>query len=180
MSASSRERSSKQVSAAGRLLSTARQRRHLSQRVLARAAGVPQSTVATIESGNRDPSVAMLERLLDAAGFALEPRLTNTVRPSRLLEQYTDDISRALARYPVAQVWAFGSVARGEDTAASDLDLLVELFEGSSVVDIFGLDDELSDILACPVDVVTTTELQSNDLLRHKVHRHCRELSVLT
>lgn len=150
----------------------------MSQRELARAAGVPQSTVATVESGTRQPSVAMLERLLQAAGFHLETHLVNTIRPSRLLERHRDDVAKVFARYPVTQVWVFGSVARGDDRPDSDLDLLIELGPHASVVDILGLDEDLSAALGCPVDVVTTAELRSNDLLRRGVNRHRRPLDV--
>jgi uncharacterized protein len=163
---------------AAQLVSAARGRRGMSQRELARAAGVPQSTVATIESGQRQPSVAMLERLLGAAGFHLETRLVNTIRPSRLLERYRDDIAQVFARYPIARAWVFGSVARGDDRPDSDLDLLVELASDASVVDILGLDEDLSALLGCRVDIVTTTELESNDLLRQGVNRHRRPLDV--
>ncbi len=160
------------------LVSTARARRGMSQRELARAAGVPQSTVATIESGQRQPSVAMLERLLGAAGFHLETRLVNTIRPSRLLERYRNDIAEVFARYPIARAWVFGSVARGDDRPDSDLDLLIELESDASVVDILGLDEDLSALLGCQVDIVTATELESNDLLRRGVDRHRRPLDV--
>src|SRR5699024_5821605 len=178
MSALGADRSVDQPSAAARLVAVGRQRRNLSQRALAQRAGVPQSTVATIESGQRDPSVAMLERLIDAAGFSLEWQLTNTVPPSRLLEQYAADVSTILATYPIARSWVFGSVATEEDNASSDLDLLVELSEGFSVASILGLDDEISALLSCPVDVVTTRELDSNELLARKVRRQLRELSI--
>jgi predicted nucleotidyltransferase/DNA-binding XRE family transcriptional regulator len=163
---------------AAALVSEARGRRGLSQRELARAAGVPQSTVATIESGRRQPSVAMLERLLDAAGFRLETRLVNTIRPSLLVERHRNDIAKVFARYPVAQVWVFGSVARGDDRPDSDLDLLIELKPKASVVDVLGLDEDLSALLGCPVDIVTTTELASNDQLRRGVNRHRRPLDI--
>ncbi len=149
----------------------------MSQRELARAAGVPQSTVATVESGGRQPSVAMLERLLEAAGFHLETRLVNTIRPSRLLEQHRAAAGEVFARYPVTRVWVFGSVARGDDGPDSDLDLLIELDQNASVADILGLDEELAAVLGCPVDVVTTAELRSNDLLRRGVNRHRRPLT---
>lgn len=120
----------------------------------------------------------MLERLLDAAGFHLETRLVNTVRPSRLLERHRDGIAKVFARYPVTQVWVFGSVARGDDRPDSDLDLLIEVKTDASVVDILGLDEDLSAVLGCPVDVVTTAELRSNDLLRRGVNRHLRPLAI--
>lgn len=178
MSTLGTDRSVDQASTAARLVSVGRRRHKLSQRALAKRAGVPQPTVATIESGQRDPSVAMLQRLIHAAGFALEYQLTNTVPPSRLLEQYATDVSRLLATYPIARSWVFGSVATGEDSAASDLDILVELSEGFSAASILGFDDEISALLSCPVDVVTTKELEPNGLLARKVRRRLRELPI--
>tara|TARA_R110002167_G_scaffold14303_4_gene58282 strand:- start:1244 stop:1798 length:555 start_codon:yes stop_codon:yes gene_type:complete len=43
----------------------------LSQRTLAKMAGVPSSTVSLIESGKSSPSVGSLKRLLDAVGLSL-------------------------------------------------------------------------------------------------------------
>jgi len=47
----------------------ARRRAGLTQAMLAERADVPQSTISRIESGARTPSTAMLERLVDAAGY---------------------------------------------------------------------------------------------------------------
>ena len=62
---------------AERLLKQARRRAALSQRALAQAAGIPQSTVARIELGAMSPRTNTLERLLRAAGASLatEPLL---------------------------------------------------------------------------------------------------------
>ncbi len=103
------------------LVRTARAKRWLPQRALADEAGVPQSTVSAVESGQAQPTVMMLERLLGAAGFRLEATLTNAIRPSGLLERYHTDVAEALARYPVSQAWVFGPVARGDDRPDSDL-----------------------------------------------------------
>ncbi|GAB3569049.1 hypothetical protein GCM10027445_20200 [Amycolatopsis endophytica] len=62
----------------------------------------------------------------------------------------------------------------GDDRPDSDLDLLVELHAHASVADVLGLDDELSGLLGCPVDIVTTTDLDSNPLLRRGVDRDRR------
>ncbi|GAA5171640.1 hypothetical protein GCM10023321_70450 [Pseudonocardia eucalypti] len=120
----------------------------------------------------------MLERLLNAAGFHLETRLVNRIRPSVLLERLHEEVVKIFGRYPVAQAWVFGSVARGDDRPDSDLDLLVELAPGASFADIIGLDDDLSALLGCPVDVVTTAEMKSNDLFRRGVNRHRRPLNI--
>ncbi len=161
---------------AARLVREARARHGMSQRDLAAAAGVPQSTVATVESGQRQPSVQMLERLLRAAGFQLETNLVNTIRPSELLRKHQREVTNVIARYPVARAWVFGSVARGDDRPQSDLDLLVELAPGASFPEYVGLEDDLAAVLGCRVDVVTTKELESNDLFRRRVHRHLRPL----
>jgi uncharacterized protein len=75
-------------------------------------------------------------------------------------------------------VWVFGSVARGDDRPDSDLDLLVELAPGASVAEILGLDEQLTALLGCPVDIVTTRELDSNELLRRGVNRNRYRLDV--
>lgn len=55
----------------GPKLKAVRSQLGLSQRALAKAAGVPSSTVSLIESGRTSPSVGSLKRLLDAAGLSL-------------------------------------------------------------------------------------------------------------
>ena len=56
---------------AGRLLKDARRQAGMSQRALALAAGVPQSTIARIELAEVSPRVDTLERLLRKAGRTL-------------------------------------------------------------------------------------------------------------
>ena len=60
---------------AGNLLRLARKRSGLSQRQLAEAAGVPQSTVARIETYRQQPTLPLLGRLFAAAGLELRTRL---------------------------------------------------------------------------------------------------------
>lgn len=58
---------------ASSVLKLARIQRKLTQHELAAAAGVPQSTIAAIEAGRRQPAWPLLCKILAAAG--LEPRL---------------------------------------------------------------------------------------------------------
>ncbi|MGH8823493.1 MAG: helix-turn-helix domain-containing protein [Jiangellaceae bacterium] len=161
---------------AAHLVRSARGRRGLSQRALAARAGVPQSTVSKVESGRQQPTVAMLERLLAAAGFRVNVDLINDIRPSVLLAEHRDAVAEILTNRGVQQAWVFGSVARGDDTSASDLDILVELAPDTSFADYVDLADEISALLGCPVDVVTTKELGSNDLFRRRVTGERRRL----
>lgn len=62
----------------------------------------------------------------------------------------------ALARaHGVRSVRLFGSVARGEDGPDSDIDLLVEIEAGRSLLDLIGLENDLSEALGRKVDAVT-------------------------
>ncbi len=78
---------------AGALVKSARQKAGLSQRALARHAGVPPPTVNRVESGHTDATFGMLVRLLDAAGHDLEiatrPRSASTPRLADLSTAWT-------------------------------------------------------------------------------------------
>ena len=57
------------------LVREARKRARFTQAELGRRAGVPQSTVARIEPGTRDPSTELVERLVRAAGLEIRVSL---------------------------------------------------------------------------------------------------------
>lgn len=58
------------------------------------------------------------------------------------------------------RVRVFGSVARGEQGVASDVDLLVDLEEGRGLFDLGGLLMDLRDALGVDVDVATPSSLR--------------------
>ena len=63
-------------------------------------------------------------------------------------------ILRVARRYGATNVRVFGSFARGEQTTRSDVDLLVDLPEESSLLDHAGLKVDLEEALGRKVDVV--------------------------
>jgi len=66
-----------------------------------------------------------------------------------------------LARtYGASNVRVFGSVARGQADASSDVDFVVELDKGRSLLDLGGLLMDLQDLLGRPVDIVTDRGLR--------------------
>jgi predicted nucleotidyltransferase len=73
---------------------------------------------------------------------------------AELLER-REEILAVAARHGARAVRIFGSVARGEETPASDLDLLVEFEPGRSLLDQIALAQDLEDLLGREVDVVT-------------------------
>ncbi len=75
------------------------------------------------------------------------------------LEHRREEILRVAARYGAHNIRLFGSVARGEDHADSDVDLLVDMEPDRSLLDMVGLGQELEELLDCRVDVLTGASL---------------------
>ncbi len=151
------------------VLREARRRSHLSQTDVAHRAGVAQSVISAYESGRREPSVPTLARLIEATGHELV--LDVVPRPDRALgipdsplgrrlRQRRKAVIEAVGRRHARNVRVFGSVARGEDTATSDLDLLVDVDDGVSLLDLIGLERELCELLGVDVDVVPADTLK--------------------
>jgi hypothetical protein len=72
-----------------------------------------------------------------------------------------------LRRYDVARASIFGSLARGENTECSDIDLLVEFKGQKSLLDLAGLKIALEKALKTKVDVLTYNSL--HPLLKDKI-----------
>ena len=78
----------------------------------------------------------------------------------------------ALLRFGVRSLGLFGSVARGESTASSDLDFVVE-FERNTFDAYMGLKEFLESLFDCPVDLVLARTLKPRlrePVLRETVH----------
>jgi len=74
-----------------------------------------------------------------------------------------DQVSELARRHRARSVSVFGSVARGEETAASDIDFLVEFEPGSSLFDLLRLEDALAGLFDRSVDVVSAGGLLERD-----------------
>lgn len=114
-----------------------------------------------------------LNRLVEATGHQLSididarPHTSQAGRLSEpLLEKRLEVIKLAAAR-GVRNIRVFGSVARGQETENSDIDLLVDLDPGVNLLDLVGLERELAELLGAPVDVVPEEGLKK--LIRAEV-----------
>lgn len=152
-------------STAGEILRQARLSAGLTQVQLAERAGVTQSVISTYESGGREPALSTLTRLVQAAGMRLDLQITPTAggadpralpshglggRVRRLRRQ----VLRLVAAHGGTRVGVFGSAARGDDRPDSDVDLLVDLPAGISLLELGRLTEELESLLGTRVDVV--------------------------
>lgn len=89
--------------------------------------------------------------------------------PGRLREELLrkKGMIAALARaHGARSVRLFGSAARGEERADSDVDLLVEFEPGRNLLDLIGLENDLADALGRKVDVITAGGARPGPLQR--------------
>ena len=87
---------------------------------------------------------------------------TATAPPSR------DDLVRMLPgfclRHGIARAEVFGSVARGQTREGSDLDLMVTFRPRVRPgLEFFAMQEELEQILGCPVDLLTRRSVEQSD-----------------
>ena len=86
-----------------------------------------------------------------------------------LIQAKRDEILALAARHGARNVRVFGLVARGDSGPESDIDLLVDLEPGRTLLDLGGLLMDLRDLLQVPVDV--GTEAMLKDRIRERVLR---------
>jgi predicted nucleotidyltransferase/uncharacterized protein with HEPN domain len=86
----------------------------------------------------------------------MRDRLLRAARrlPSQVLDERRDEVVRLAARNRLSNVRVFGSVARGEGTLSSDIDLLVSPTSGTSLLDLAGFQAEVEELTGYRVDVV--------------------------
>ena len=83
------------------------------------------------------------------------------MRLPEFLQSKRDEILRLAARHGASNVRVFGSVARGDADADSDVDLLVDVEKGRSLIDLGALLEDLRGLLGCEVDIVTEKGLRA-------------------
>src|SRR3954452_13911729 len=119
----------------------------LTQAEVAGGLGLKQPQIAAYESRRKRPTFDTARRILVAIG----------VRPSDLVAAHRAEAREALAaRFgTTASPRLFGSVARGDDSVDSDIDLLISVPAGTRFVDLDDAEDELEAIFGADVDVIT-------------------------
>jgi len=85
----------------------------------------------------------------------MTPRSLPVLRPSDVVALHRKRVLTIAATNHAADVRIFGSVVRREDSAESDLDLLVRFTSGASLLDQAQLVVELEDLLGVSVDVLS-------------------------
>lgn len=77
------------------------------------------------------------------------------MKPSDAFQSHRAEIRRVVEAHHACNARVFGSVARGLDMDGSDLDILVDPTQETTMFDIGAMRLELRRLLGVPVDVVT-------------------------
>jgi predicted nucleotidyltransferase len=107
-------------------------------------------------------------------GMFCNKKRERDMEPGLILKRQRKEILATAKRHGAYNVRVFGSVARGEARADSDVDLLVNLESGRSLLDLARLLRELESQLGCKVDIVTEAGLRPR--IRQEVLREARPL----
>lgn len=81
------------------------------------------------------------------------------MKPSEALNSHRVAIRRIVESHRASNARVFGSVIRGDDTEISDLDLLIDPTQDTTLMDIGAIRHELRKLLGVPVDVLTPKAL---------------------
>lgn len=92
----------------------------------------------------------------------------------KVLQDKRDEILRIATSHGARDVRVFGSLARGEAGPESDIDILVKLDPGRSLLDIIAIKQDLEDLVGCKVDVIT--EAAISPYIREEVLREAVSL----
>jgi predicted nucleotidyltransferase len=100
---------------------------------------------------------------------------SDTTRPTLAhLRAHREAILALCQRYGASQVRVFGSVARDEAHADSDIDLLVNLPTGYTLLKLSGLVRSLRELLGYPVEVASADHLREE--MREEILRDAQPL----
>lgn len=91
-----------------------------------------------------------------------------------LLSEKRTEILATARRHGARNVRIFGSVARGDEDEKSDLDFIVEMEPGRSLLDHAALLLDLEELLGCKVDVLSEKGIKAR--MRERVLREARPL----
>jgi len=96
------------------------------------------------------------------------------MKAEQLLKENRNAILSLAAKHGALKPRIFGSVARGEAGPQSDIDLLVKMEEGRSLLDLSALALDMKELLGIKVDVVSEDGLYW--LLRRRILKEARPL----
>ena len=96
------------------------------------------------------------------------------MKAAKIFHDQRETILQIARQHGATNVRVFGSLSRGDARPESDVDFLVDLEEGRSLLDLGGLLMDLERHLGCHVDVVTEKSLRPR--IRERVLREAIQI----
>lgn len=127
-----------------------------------------QSRRTLVDAARAGAAAGLTQRQISEAIGRSQPEVSRLLRfhgrtkLGRALERNRRAVLKVTAAAGVRNVRVFGSVARGEDRADSDIDLLVHLPDDFTLFDLGRLESTLSSIVGAKVDLVPAAGLRPN------------------
>ena len=90
------------------------------------------------------------------------------------IREKRNEIKKITSQYGAHHIRIFGSIANHVSSADSDVDFLIDLDKGRSLLDLGGLQMDLQKLLGCKVDLVTEKGLHW--YLKDKILKEAKEL----
>ena len=96
------------------------------------------------------------------------------MKPSEALAAHRERLLAIAAGHGASTLRVFGSVVKGVDKEGSDIDLLVDVRQGTSLFELVGMQQDFEDTLVVKVDLLTEPELHA--LIRDRILAEARAL----
>ena len=126
---------------------------------LAKQTDVPYTTINRLVNEKlsiNNCNAGAVFKIAEALGIRMEDLMHN--EQVYTLEEIADLIAPVAKKYNIPKVYLFGSYARGEATADSDVDLMIEVGDLRGL-EVIGALEDFKNVLKKPVDMITTRSL---------------------
>lgn len=126
---------------------------------LAKQTDVPYTTINRLVNERlsiNNCNAGAVFKIASALGVRMEDLMNN--EQVYTIEEIAELIAPVAKKYNIPKVYIFGSYARGEATANSDVDLMIEV-GGLHGLEVIGAIEDFKTVLKKPVDLITTRSL---------------------
>ncbi len=152
------------------IIKNLRKSRNLTQEQLGLLSGMTKSQISKMENGTLGSEQTVF-RLLDALGYRLDFNFVDKYSSDSYERDRILDILRAFkkyqgARYGIESLALFGSCSRGEQTADSDVDILIRL-KAPSLYSFVEISSMLESLLRRKVDLVSESARMRQDFIEN-------------
>ncbi len=150
------------------MIKSLRKSRNLTQEQLGILSGMSKSQISKMENGTLG-SEETVSRLLDALGYEIELKVIDKYTGDFSERERVLDILRSFKKnkaekYEITRMALFGSFARGEENADSDIDILIS-FKNPSLLVLSEVKLLLESIFKRKVDLISENTRTSRDFM---------------